>query len=163
MADFDFLAGHAEATPDKAAVILGERSVSFAELNRRANRVAAAFAALGCRPEDRVAVMSYNSIEGFETSSGLRRAGIVIVPVNYRLRGHEIAHVVNDSGAKVVVSGPHFVEAVAEAQAEISRASALRRRRATRARRMGVLRGIAARPRRTGPSPARGAAPSVRR
>jgi acyl-CoA synthetase (AMP-forming)/AMP-acid ligase II len=120
VADFDFLAGHAEATPDKPAVILGDRSVSFAELNRRANQVAAAFRDLGCRPEDRVAVMSYNSIEGFETSSGLRRAGIVIVPVNYRLRGHEIAYVVNDSDAKVVVCGPHFVEAVAGAQAEIT-------------------------------------------
>ena len=39
MADLDFLAGHAESMPQKTAVALGDRSLSFAELNQRANRV----------------------------------------------------------------------------------------------------------------------------
>jgi acyl-CoA synthetase (AMP-forming)/AMP-acid ligase II len=120
MADFDFLASHAESMPDKAAVILGDRSLSFAVLDKRANRVAHAFAALGCAPEDRVALMSYNSIEGSEMASGLRRSGVVIVPVNYRLRGAEVAYVLNDSGAKVVVAGPEHVEVMATALTEVT-------------------------------------------
>src|SRR5258708_14454213 len=62
--------------------------------------------------------MSFNSVEGFELANGLRRAGVVVVPVNYRLRGPEIAYVLNDSGAKVVVAGPDHVEAVVAASRE---------------------------------------------
>ena len=119
MADLDFLAVHAAAMPDKTAVVLGERSLTFETLNRRANRVANAFGGLGVNAEDRVAVMSYNSIETFELASGLRRAGVVIVPVNYRLRGSEIAYVVNDSGSKAVVAGSEHVAAVGEAVSEL--------------------------------------------
>jgi acyl-CoA synthetase (AMP-forming)/AMP-acid ligase II len=117
--DLDFLANHAETLPDKPAVICGERSLDFAVLNRRASRVANAFTGLGCGLEDRVAWMSFNSIEGAEIASGLRRAGIVIVPVNYRLRGSEIAYVLNDSGAKVVAAGPDHVEAMAAARPDV--------------------------------------------
>ncbi len=120
MADFDFLASHAESTADKPAVILGDRVLTFAALDRRANRVAHAFAALGCVAEDRVAVMSFNSVETFEVASGLRRSGVVIVPVNYRLRGSEVAYVLNDSGAKVVLAGPDHAEVVEAARSEVA-------------------------------------------
>ena len=125
MADLDFLAGHAESMPQKTAVALGDRSLSFAELNQRANRVAAAFRDLGVSAEDRVAVMSFNSIETFELASGMRRAGVVIVPVNYRLRGSEIAYVVNDSDAKAFVVGSEHVEAVEAAIPELGARPAL--------------------------------------
>ncbi len=120
MADFDFLASHAESFPTKPAVILGHRGLDFAGLNKRANQVVHAFAGLGCEAEDRVAVMSFNSIETFEIASGLRRAGLVIVPVNYRLRGSEIAYVLNDSGAKAVVAGPDHVDAMQAAVPEVT-------------------------------------------
>jgi acyl-CoA synthetase (AMP-forming)/AMP-acid ligase II len=116
VADFDFLAGHAESLPAKPAVIFGDRALDFATLNRRANRAANVFKGLGCEAGDRVAVMSFNSIAGFEIAHGVRRSGTVVVPVNYRLRGPEIAYLLNDSGAKVVVAGPDHVDAVAAAQ-----------------------------------------------
>jgi acyl-CoA synthetase (AMP-forming)/AMP-acid ligase II len=119
VADVDFLASHAASNPNKPAVILGERVLDFASLDRAANRAAAAIEGLGCEPGDRVALMSFNSIEGFEIANGLRRAGIVAVPVNYRLRGPEVAYVVNDSGAKVVVAGPDHVDAVVAASSEV--------------------------------------------
>src|SRR5512135_1982629 len=120
MADFDPLAGHAASMPDKPAVILGDRTLTFAQLDRRANRVAHVFAGLGCVAEDRVAVMSFNSVESFEVASGLRRSGVVIVPVNYRLRGPEVAYVLNDSGAKVVMAGPDHTGVVEAARAELT-------------------------------------------
>ncbi|HUZ87080.1 MAG TPA: AMP-binding protein [Candidatus Baltobacterales bacterium] len=120
MADFDFLAGHAQSTPEKPALVLDERVLTFAELDRKANRVANAFAGLGCAGEDRVAVMSFNSVETFEVASGLRRSGVVIVPVNYRLRGTEVAYVLNDSGAKVMVAGPDHAGVVEAARAELT-------------------------------------------
>ena len=120
MAGFDFLSSHAESFPSKPAVILGDRTLDFATLDARSNQIAGAFASFGCRADDRVAVMSYNSIETFELASGMRRAGLVIVPVNYRLRGSEIAYVLDDSGARVVVAGPGHVEAVAKAERDVT-------------------------------------------
>jgi fatty-acyl-CoA synthase/long-chain acyl-CoA synthetase len=120
MADFDFLASHAESLPSKPAVILGDTTLDFATLNRRANRAANLLKSLGCEASDRVAIMSFNSIMGFEIANGVRRSGMVVVPVNYRLRGLEIAYVLIDSGARVVVAGPEHVDAVAAAQPEVT-------------------------------------------
>ena len=116
----DFLAGHAETQPDKPAVICGAEVLDFASLSRRASRVANAFSSLGCVEGDRVAWMSFNSITGAEIANGLRRAGLVIVPVNYRLRGPEIAYVLNDSGARIAAAGPEHVEAMTAAMPEVN-------------------------------------------
>src|SRR5919108_6360686 len=115
----DFLRSHAESQPEKAAVVCGEQVLDFATLNRRASRAANVFTELGCVEGDRVAWMSFNSIAGAEIANGLRRAGLVIVPVNYRLRGAEIAYVLNDSQAKVAAAGPDHVEAMAAAVPEV--------------------------------------------
>src|SRR5260370_9436020 len=112
MADIDFLAVHAEGSPHKTAMILGERSVDFATLNGRANKAAHVFAELGCEAQDRVAMMSFNSIQGFEISNGLRRVKLIAVPVNYRLRGSEVAHLLNDSGASVLCAADDHVAVV---------------------------------------------------
>lgn len=119
MVDIDFLARHAAADPTKVALISGERTVSFETLNDRANRAANVFEKLGCVAHDRVAVMSFNSVEGFEVSNGLRKVSLIGVPVNYRLRGAEVAYVLNDAGARVVVAGPEHVEVVDAARSEI--------------------------------------------
>jgi acyl-CoA synthetase (AMP-forming)/AMP-acid ligase II len=119
MADVDFLARHATAAPSRVALISGDRRIDFETLNRRANQAANVFRGLGCAAQDRVAVMSFNSVEGFEISNGLRKVGLVGVPVNYRLRGSEIAYVLNDSGAAVVVAGPEHVDAVDAARSEV--------------------------------------------
>ncbi len=115
----DFLAAHAETLPAKPALVCGGRIVDFEALNTRVSRAAALLTGLGCREEDRVALMSFNSIEGAEIASGSRRAGLVIVPVNYRLRGAEIAYVLNDSGAKVAIAGPEHVDAMAAARPDV--------------------------------------------
>ena len=120
MADIDFIARHAEATPSKAALISGDHLVDFETLNRRANQAANVFHKLGCELHDRVAVMSFNSVEGFEISNGLRKASLIGVPVNYRLRGSEVAYVLNDSGAKVVVAGADHVDIVDAARSEVA-------------------------------------------
>jgi long-chain acyl-CoA synthetase len=119
VADIDFLASHAEAMPAKPALVQGDRVVDFATLSARASKAANVFRALGCDAQERVAIMSFNSIAGFEIASGLRRMSLVGVPVNYRLRGSEVAYVLNDSGAKVVVAGPDHVEVVDAARPEI--------------------------------------------
>src|SRR5260370_26620822 len=119
MADIDFLAVHAEGSPHKPALILGERSVDFASLNERANKAAYVFTELGCEAQDRVAIMSFNSIQGFEISNGLRRVKLIAVPVNYRLRGSEVAYLLNDSGAGVVCADDDHLDMVEAARPEV--------------------------------------------
>src|SRR6266478_3179617 len=119
MADADILAGHAATKPDKPAVVFQGRATDFASLNRRANRAANMFLALGCEPDDRVAVMSFNSATGFEITNGLRKAGMIVAGINYRLRGPEVAYLLNDSGARVAIAGPDHVDVVESARSDV--------------------------------------------
>src|SRR6266568_9122230 len=119
MADTDILASHAATKPAKPAVVFQGRTIDFASLNRRANRAANMFLSLGCELDDRVAVMSFNSATGFEITNGLRKAGLIVAGINYRLRGPEVAYVLNDSGARVVVAGPDHVEVVEAARSDL--------------------------------------------
>jgi acyl-CoA synthetase (AMP-forming)/AMP-acid ligase II len=122
VADIDFLSVHAEGSPKKPALILGDDVVDFSTLDKRANQAAHVFIELGCELHDRVAIMSFNSIAGFEISGGLRRVSLIAVPVNYRLRGSEVAYLLNDSGAKVVCADDDHVDVVDAARPEVKRA-----------------------------------------
>jgi acyl-CoA synthetase (AMP-forming)/AMP-acid ligase II len=117
----DVLAVHASVNPTKPAVIEGERVVDFDTLNRRANRAANMMLARGCGTHDRVASMGFNSARLFEVSHGQRKAGLVGTPINYRLRGAEIAYVLNDSGAAMVVADDEHVDIVETARPEVKR------------------------------------------
>jgi acyl-CoA synthetase (AMP-forming)/AMP-acid ligase II len=120
VADADILATHAAARPTTPAVIAGEEVIDFATLNRRANQAANTLIQLGCEPQDRVAVMSFNSARGFEVTNGMRKAGLIGTPINYRLRGAEVAYLLNDSGAKVVFADDSHVEVVEAARRDVS-------------------------------------------
>jgi len=115
----DPLATHAAARPDKAALIYEERTVTFAQLDERANRYAAAMRRLGVEAGDRITGISYNSVEGNDAAHGARRIGAVGVPINYHLRPAEVAYIVNDSGATVVTASPDFIAVVEEAKSQI--------------------------------------------
>lgn len=115
----DPLAAHAAARGDKAALILDERTVTFAQLHERANRYAAAMRRLGVAAGDRITGISYNSVEGNEAAHGARRIGAVGVPINYHLRPAEVAYIVNDSGARIITASPDFLAVVDEARPQI--------------------------------------------
>jgi long-chain acyl-CoA synthetase len=111
---------NAALRPNKVALIGSEHSLTYAELNARANRVANALKSLGVLAGDRVALMAYNSLEGLEVAAGLAKLGAIQVPINYRLREREVAYVLNDSGAKAVVASPECVQIVDLARAQIA-------------------------------------------
>lgn len=115
-----YLDGHAFVRPNKIALICGERSLTYAELNARARRVANALSNLGVRANDRVAVMSHNSIELLEIVCGLSKLSAIGVLLNYRLREHEVAYIINDCQAKVAIAGPGLVEVVDKARTNIA-------------------------------------------
>jgi long-chain acyl-CoA synthetase len=114
----DVLRQHAASTPGRAALILGEREDSWAELYDRASRVAAGLVQAGVGPQDRIAFLDKNGIEHFEVFFGAALANAVCVDVNWRLAPPEVEFIVNDAAAKVLVVGPDFVpvlDAIADA------------------------------------------------
>ncbi len=115
-----YLDAHALAQPAKPALICNDQSLTYAQLNDRARRVANALIGLGVQPGDRVAVMAHNSIELLEVACGLSKLSAIAVLLNYRLREHEVAYIVNDSQAKAVIAGPGLVEVVNSARRDFS-------------------------------------------
>ena len=94
----------ARAEPDRAALILDGTARTFGELDERTARLAAAFAGLGVGADDRVAIMLPNGFECFEAWGAATRLGAAVVLVNWHLKADELAYILADSGAKVLVA-----------------------------------------------------------
>ena len=96
---------HAEAQPDKPAIVMARsgESITYAELERRANRGAHALRQLGVVNGEAVAIACDNRLEFFDVYWAAQRAGLILVLLSARLKTAEIAYIVNDSGAKVVL------------------------------------------------------------
>jgi acyl-CoA synthetase (AMP-forming)/AMP-acid ligase II len=97
-------------SPDKTAIIQGEVTLSFADLEARANRVANGLLGLGIGRGDRVALLFPNAYQFVESLLGTMRAGAVAVPVNIRLGYDSLRHVIADSDARVIIVAPELVE-----------------------------------------------------
>ncbi|HEX2367086.1 MAG TPA: AMP-binding protein, partial [Bradyrhizobium sp.] len=88
------------------------RLTSFAEFDRKTNRVANALIAMGVKPRERVAYLGKNSDIYFELLMGAMKANVVMAPVNWRLAGPEVAFIVDDCKAPVLFVGPEFITQV---------------------------------------------------
>ncbi len=91
--------------------------MTFPDWNARACRLANALLGLGLEKGDRIAVLAYNRVEWMEIYAAVAKAGLVAVPINFRLIGPEIAYIVNDCQARALI-----VEDALEARIEEIRA-----------------------------------------
>lgn len=108
----DLLARAARTWPGKDAWIFdatGER-LTFADIEARSDDLAAALAALGTCPGDRVAVMLRNQPEFPLLWLALAKLGAVLVPVNTAYQELDGEYVLAQSGARLVVTAPEFAE-----------------------------------------------------
>ncbi len=110
----DLVAVAAAAEPDKAALLFQTDIVSWGELDRRVSAVARGLRGLGLEPGDRVALHLGNTPDFPAAYFGALRAGLVALPVNTGYTTAEIVHVLGDSGARVIVTGPATAAAVGE-------------------------------------------------
>jgi long-chain acyl-CoA synthetase len=101
---------HARRTPGKPALVLGDRVVTFADLDERTTRLARALEARGIAAEDRVAIMLPNSIEFFEVWAAASKLGAAVVLVNWHLKRDELTYILEDSGAKLLVAQADLLE-----------------------------------------------------
>ena len=105
----DVVRRHGRGRPHAPALIVGDATLTYGELDDRSNRAAQAFANAGVGFGDRVAFVERNSVEFFDVTFALAKLGAVGVPVHWRLAAPEMGHVITDSGASVVVVGQEFV------------------------------------------------------
>ncbi|MGW6563611.1 long-chain-fatty-acid--CoA ligase [Streptomyces hydrogenans] len=94
-----FLVETAERHPERPALRMGERVISYAELDRSSARAASLLLSEGVRPGDRVALMLPNVPEFVVLYYGILRAGAVVVPMNPLLKTREAEFHLADSGA----------------------------------------------------------------
>jgi 4-hydroxybenzoate-CoA ligase len=89
---------------DKVAFADGARSLTYAQLRERSLAVAAAFASLDVRPEQRVALLLHDAVDFPAVFWGAIRAGIVAVPLNTFLTVEQYAYMLADSRARALVA-----------------------------------------------------------
>src|SRR3954462_13027346 len=93
----DLLEHAVDAVPERVAVVCGDRRVTFAELEQRANRLAHHLAAHGVGPGDRLGFYSRNSIEALEAMIAAYKLRAIAVNVNYRYVHGELAYLFTDA------------------------------------------------------------------
>ena len=104
---FDILAKRAELGPERIAFedISSGQQVTFFELNQRTGRTAALLANLGIKHGDCVALLCRNRIEFFELLFACAHLGAILVPLNWRMPANELAPLLDDCGAALLVHG----------------------------------------------------------
>ena len=94
--------------PARPALVCDGAECSWAELDRRVTRLGNAFLEAGLRGGDRVAVLLGNCSEYFEIYFACARAGLVAVPVNYRLAGPELEQVIDHAGPSMLITDAEY-------------------------------------------------------
>jgi fatty-acyl-CoA synthase len=109
----------AALAPDRTALVCGDRHVTFAQFDDRAERLAHRLRAAGLEPDDKVAIMCVNAPEYMEAFFGAQKLGCVPVNVNYRYVGSELAFLLDNSDAAALVFHDDFAATVSTALAAL--------------------------------------------
>nr|WP_311526555.1 AMP-binding protein [uncultured Ralstonia sp.] len=113
------VATHARLTPSKLGTRDSRRSLTFAQWHERSRRLAAGLLALGLRKGDRVALLGYNCVEWMEIYVALADAGLVAVPLNFRLMPPEIGYIASHCEARAFIVQDELVDRVEPLRAEL--------------------------------------------
>ena len=99
----------ASARPDMLAVVdPGGQQWTYAQLAERADRYGRGLRAKGLEPGESFAMDLPNGVELLALHFAAMQTGLYVVPLNWHLVGPEIAHIIEDSGAKVFVGHERF-------------------------------------------------------
>src|ERR1700691_4732046 len=97
---------YAAQAPDRLPAVMagtGE-TLSYGDLERRSVQLAHVLHEAGLRPGDVVALLTENSLRGFEVYWAALRSGLYITAINFRLKPSEVAYIVNDCGAGALIT-----------------------------------------------------------
>ena len=115
----DALDTYARLYPNRNATRDSRRSLTFHQWHERTNRLANALLASGLGKGDRVAILAYNCVEWMELYVALGKAGLVAVPINFRLLGPEIRFIARDAGARAFIVQDELLDRVEAIRADL--------------------------------------------
>ena len=115
----DAIAAHARLFPQKVGTRDSRREMTFSQWDERSTRLANALLGLGLSKGDRVGLLAYNSVEWMEIYVALARAGLVAVPVNFRLMSPEISYILTHAEARAVIVQDDLVDRVEPIRGEV--------------------------------------------
>jgi fatty-acyl-CoA synthase len=106
---------HARTQPDKIAYRMAGsgKSITYRQLDERSNQGAHLFRALGLKPGDHIALLMENRLEFMEICWAAQRSGLYYTAISRYLTADEIAYIVKDCGARVVITSPKGAEVIA--------------------------------------------------
>jgi len=115
----------ADAQPDHTAVVIGDATMRWRDLDDTASRLATVLTERGVGVDTKVAQLMYNCPEYLETVFAAFRLRATPVNLNYRYRGPEIAHVLRDAEVDAVVFHGSLADRLEDALGELGRRPAL--------------------------------------
>jgi len=104
----DALANNARNRPDHPAVLVGDKWLTFAQLDRRVNRLANALMGQGLVRGDRVAVLSENRLEFSEIVWAASKTGMIVPGLNWRLTPQELKHCLSLTTPRLLVASASY-------------------------------------------------------
>jgi len=116
---FDHLDWHARERPGNPFAWFAGQEITYGEAQARANQIANALLAEGLAPGARVAFLAKNCTEYALFYFGAAKAGVVPVPLNFRLAPAEWSYIVNDSGAELLFARGPLVAAIDPIRGEL--------------------------------------------
>ncbi|MEN5301176.1 AMP-binding protein [Pseudomonas sp. TWI628] len=105
--------------PDHIAVADSHNRVTYAQLERRSNRLASGLGTLGVAAGEHVAILASNRVELVEAEVALYKAAMVKVPINARLSVDEVVRVLEDSCSVAVITDASFAQALATRRGQL--------------------------------------------
>ncbi len=117
MVHFDWIARHAERTPNNLALVDAHtgRELTYAEFNARANRLAHFFMhTLGLNRGDRVSILAGNSSDYYEALMASGKTGVILNTLNWRLTAAELDYILRDAAPRALLYEPEFSDKVAQ-------------------------------------------------
>jgi len=114
------LSVHARLSPNRVGARDLERSMTFSQWNDRSCRLANALLGLGLSKGDRVAILAYNCVEWCEIFAATAKAGLVALPINFRLIGKEIQFIVENAEASALIVQDELAGLVEDVRKDLS-------------------------------------------
>ena len=105
-----FIAFHARQTPERGALKYRGEEISYAAFDRRIRTVGGWLVARGIGADDVVAVLMKNSAAFLDIAFAVSHIGAIFLPINYRLAPDEVAYIVENSGARVLIADQELAD-----------------------------------------------------
>ena len=105
-----FIAFHARQTPERCALKYRGEEISYAAFDRRIRTVGGWLVARGIGADDVVAVLMKNSAAFLDIAFAVSHIGAIFLPINYRLAPDEVAYIVENSGARVLIADQELAD-----------------------------------------------------